>query len=124
YNTFIEGDLPPILFLIRFVDNENLESKQINLGTQNGVIDVSNQDYSFDLDVINAGENICIMLWLPLVIPALTTSPVISINEFSVDSLTVEATSIEVDSVIKGIRHIDLIKKTAEKTAGFNAIAP
>lgn len=124
YNTFISGSYPPILFLIRFVNNDTLETKQINLGTQNGVIDISNQDYSFDLDIINAGESINIMLWLPLVIPSLTTSPVISINKFTVDSLTVETTSTAVDSVIKGVRHIDFIKNVAKKSANYDVIAP
>lgn len=107
-----------------FVGSSSLENVTYDIPIQsNGIFSFPTSDISFAFNKIEAGQSVGVYLEFGFSGSTLQ-NVTMNLFDFKCDELLVQTTSTSIDSVIKGIRHIDLIKKTAEKTAGFNAIAP
>lgn len=85
-------------------------------------VDVNIPEFTFNIPVLNIGANLAIYGYctaLPSGVGAIFCSA-----EISYDEITISGTSISIPSVIKGIRHIDLMKNVSKKTTGLNVYAP
>ena len=93
--------------------------------TNNNVFSVSNQDYDVTIPFVPNGGFIYIAYSMLGLTPTGGATPIGSFN-FTLTSGTLEitATSTAIDSVIKGVRYIDIFKENVKRINGFDVYAP
>lgn len=87
------------------------------------VFSVTNQDYSLQIPILEIGDSLSIML-----VYGFSSASFLNYNmfvrDFHCDGIEIETTSTAIDSVIKGVRHADLIKQTVKSINGMSVTAP
>lgn len=96
---------------------------QINVqDVQNGkAFDMPKQDLELEIEEIPVGWSLVVTFKIRVLGTA--TLP-IQIYEYECDDCVISTISTSVDSVIKGVRHIDFIKNVAKKSANYDVVAP
>lgn len=92
----------------------------IELIPANYSLNIQNQDYEATIPFLATGSQLAVVVDSFINEGANYSGQLFSLEY---ESLTISATSTHYDSVIKACRHIDLMKKTAEKVGGYNLIA-
>lgn len=95
----------------------------INLYQSIGSIGLVDEYFETTIPIMNVGESLIISMEC-----FYSSSGLLSFNMFfnsySLESLEISLTSTAIDSVIKGFRHIDLIKQTVKSINGMSVNAP
>jgi hypothetical protein len=108
----------------RFVagDLVSLSNVTYTIPIVSGAFSVSNQDYEFYFPLINQGESIQVCLEFGFS-SSLLQSYNMRLFNYTCDSLVIETTSTSIDSVIKAVRFIDVLRHACLST-GLDVDAP
>ena len=95
----------------------------INLFQSVGGVTKINEDYEVNIPLMNVGESLIISMDC-FYSSGTFRSFNMFFNSYSLESLEISLKSTAINSVIKGIRHIDLIKQTVKSINGMSVLAP
>jgi len=88
-----------------------------------GSINIVNQSYEVDLPIMQPGESLIVDVGCFFATSGLLSYDM-QFNSYSVDSVEITATENAIDSVIKGVRYIDLIKQNYKAIGSLPVNAP
>lgn len=94
-----------------------------NLYENTGTINIVDQNYEVDLPPMQAGESLIVDVNCFFSSSALLSFDM-QFNSYSIESVEITATEIGIDSVIKGVRYIDLIKQNYKAIGSLSVNAP
>jgi hypothetical protein len=121
-NTII-GDFCNIILRRFVVGSPVIETQSFSIPITANTFSVSNQDYEFNMPFVESGESLQLVLQFNFSTSGLQSYN-IEFNSFSCDGVTASVTSTSIDSVVKGIRLIDLLKHNVNSIANIDLIAP
>jgi len=109
----------------RFIAGETTSISNVtyDIPITSGTFTVTNQDYEFNFPLINIGESIQVVLEFGFS-SSLLQSYNMQLFSYSSDSLEISLTSTSIDSVIKGVRLIDLLKHNIQSVGNVDFISP
>lgn len=93
------------------------------LHQSNGSINLVNQSYEVDLPIMQQGESLIVDVGCFFASSAFLSFDM-QFMSYSVDNIEITATEIGIDSVIKGVRYIDLIKQNYKAIGSLSVNAP
>jgi hypothetical protein len=86
---------------------------------------ITNQDYTINIPFLVSNSKVWINLQVFNLYSTPAGTPVDAVTiDFNCESVTIEATSTAIDSIIKGIRYIDLFKQNIKSISGLSVDAP
>lgn len=93
--------------------------------TDDRTLNISNQDYTVNIPFIPRGGFLGILFTVfdPFTTPSSTPTSSGGINIYN-GSVSITATSTAIDTVIKGVRWVDLIKQNVKSISGLDTYAP
>lgn len=93
--------------------------------TQDNILNIVNQDYEVNIPFVPSGGFIYIHFYMLGLTPSGGVTPVgnFSLNVTS-GNLEIKATSTAIDTVVKGVRYIDVIKANLKRINGYDVFAP
>jgi hypothetical protein len=94
-----------------------------NLYENTGSINIVNQTYEVDLPIMQSGESLIVDVNCFFASTGLLSYDM-QFNSYSVESVEITATETGIDSVIKGVRYIDLIKQNYKAIGSLPVNAP